>query len=737
MSLANPFALFWLGLIVPVVGFYILKVRLRRVPVSTILFWRQIYDEHQPRSLWQRLRHWLSLVAQVALILLLVGALADPFFDWETRQLRRIVLIVDNSASMNATDVSPSRLAAAKDEALRVIGGMRFRDELAIVAAGGLPRVACGFTSHGRTLSHAIEDVAATDNPTRVTEAIELARRLLGERQDDHQREIVVLTDVINTIPTELVSVARGPLHYAKDELTPNSGDSSEVVQKPGNHRDKLAGVKPELNVRRFGENTGNVGITQFQVRRSLIDPLGYEILAEVTNASDDAVECRLEIDLNEDVVDVVPLKLTPGQNWSQSFEKTSADGGHLTAKLDRADALAADNLARAVLPKREMMPMTLVSEGNLFIQKVFESNPLVGLTRVEPSGWKPTGSHIRQNVGDTKSDANSDSAHSLATVATSGITVLHRHVPEQLPNGSFLVIDPRGSCDLWQIGEPVQNPIVSQQDKDYSSSLLGHVRLDNVLMPEARQLKFVSDKGVKVLARSLAGDPLLAIIERPGLKVLLLTVNLDEGDLPLRTAFPILMMNALNWFTENRGELREALPTGAITEIELAALTASARRGSPDHAASLDRRSPTNNDTSAGDLRSEDGRGQETRAQRSSLSLIAPDGRRLALPMPAERLSLGPFYQCGIWRVVAPAIRDREDGTKLEESDTTLLELACNLADRSESDVRVPKSDEATPTVAVSVSWFGNRPVWFWLIAFAWLMMAVEWWAYQRRVIA
>ena len=413
MSLTNPFALIWLGLIVPVVAFYFLKVRLRRVPVSTTLFWRQIYNEHQPRSLWQRLRHWMSLLAQIVLILLLVAALTDPFFAWETRQLRRIVLIVDNSASMNATDVSPSRLAAAKDEARRVIDGMRFRDELAVVSAGGVPRVICGFSSHGRTLTHAIDDVAPTDNPTRVTEAIELAQRLLGERQDEHHREIVVLTDNANANPTELASVARGPLHDAKNELTPSSGGSSEVVQKPGNHRDKLGGVTPELIVRRFGTNVGNVGITQFQVRRSLIDPLGYEILAEVTNASDEAVECRLEVDLNDDVVDVVPLKLAAGQRWGQSFEKTSADGGHLSAKLDRVDALAADNLAWAVLPKRDMMPVTLVSDGNLFIQKVFESNPLVGLTRVEASRWKPT-------------------------VAASGITVLHRHVPENLPSGSF-----------------------------------------------------------------------------------------------------------------------------------------------------------------------------------------------------------------------------------------------------------------------------------------------------------
>ncbi|HLQ44107.1 MAG TPA: BatA and WFA domain-containing protein, partial [Planctomycetaceae bacterium] len=229
MSLANPLALLWLGLIVPVVIFYILKVRLRRVPVSTILFWRRIYDERQPRSLWQRLRHWLSLLAQIALLLLLTGALCEPFFVWETRQLRRIVLIVDNSASMNATDISPSRLAAAKEAASQVIRGMRDRDELSIVTAGGLPRVVCGFSSHARTLTRAVDAVAATDNPTRVSDAIDLARRLLGERQDEHHCEIVVLTDVATPNPTGLVPVARGFLHDSNGEPSIVRTDSTET----------------------------------------------------------------------------------------------------------------------------------------------------------------------------------------------------------------------------------------------------------------------------------------------------------------------------------------------------------------------------------------------------------------------------------------------------------------------------------------------------------------------------
>ena len=40
---------------------------------------------------------------------MLVLALADPIFRWQ-RPGGRLVLVVDDSASMNATDVSPSRL---------------------------------------------------------------------------------------------------------------------------------------------------------------------------------------------------------------------------------------------------------------------------------------------------------------------------------------------------------------------------------------------------------------------------------------------------------------------------------------------------------------------------------------------------------------------------------------------------------------------------------------------------
>jgi hypothetical protein len=622
MNLANPSGLLWASLAIPIVIFYILKIRLRRVPVSTVLFWRQIFEEKKPRSLWQRLRHLLSLLVQLAFLALLVGALAQPFFSWEVDAARRVVLVIDNSASMNATDVEPTRLAKAKEIGQGVITGLRARDQMAIVAAGTTPQVVCGLTGHQGTLRERLEAVPATDGPTRVAEAVELARRLIADEKAEQKHvRVIVLTD-----------------GCAKDMEATAATENVQVAA--------------------VGQRTGNVGISAFQVRRSLLDPIGYEILAEVVNQSDEPVKCRFQIQLNDDTIEVVPLDLEANGKWSQVFEKTSADGGQLTASIDRADALAADNKAVALLPKREFQPVILVSEnGNLFLEKVLEANPLVKLkvSRKPLGGAPPPGT----------------------------IVVYHRQVPKVLPPGPAFVIEPSNDCDLWQVGEKLQNPLVAQQDKD--SPLMAHIRLDNVLMPEARKLKFTPAAGKpQVLAGALTGEPLLCAFERPEGKVLVLTVNLDRGDLPLRTAFPILATNALAWFAGGRGELHEALAAGAVTEVAL-----------PEK-------------------------------QGEEFLLRSPDGQTRKLPPGVKRTTIGPLDRCGVWAVVlAPA------------GASPVQEIACNLANRAESDLRTPESLSSSGVEQAAALGFTGRPLWFYLLAAAWLLAAVEWYLYQRRWIS
>lgn len=631
-ALANLQALALLGLAVPIVIFYILKIRLRRVPVATTMFWRQIFDEKKPRSLWQKLRHLVSLLLQIAFLLLLVLALAEPFFPWESRQANRIVLIIDNSASMNATDLDPTRFDKAIAYGLKLIDGLRFRDEMAIVSSAIEPKVYSGLTDHARTLRESLRKIPRTDGPTRAAQAVELARGILADHRNPR---IVVLTD---------------------------SGFPEA---------EKLA---QEKNVRlvTFAKRTGNVGITQFQARRSLLDPIGYEILAEVMNSSDDPVECRLEIDLDGEPVDVVPLKLAPGGSWSQSFEKTSAEGGRLTASINRADALAADNKAYAVLPKREYQNVTLVTEGNLFLEKVFEAIPLVRLTVTKE-------------------------APALPSAGT--ITVFHRKAPSVIPQGRVLVIEPAAESDLWRAGEPLPNPIVAKQEKD--SPLMMHVRLDNVLMPEARKLTLNSSAPYTVLAASTEGDPLYARIRRPEGDVLVLTVNLDKSDLPLQTAFPILMTNAMAFFAGDKGELRESVAAGGMTELALPKLSANAKE---------------------------------------QYVLRSPEGAERIPPSGAgneSKTSIGPLDKVGLWTI---ELRGKTRAKSAAQSPKAVkpapaAEIACNTANRIESDLR-PADPLLKLTDAGLETGFGGRPTWYYLIALAWLLAGWEWFMYQRRWI-
>jgi hypothetical protein len=702
MSFAVPAAMLLGALSLPIIGLYILRVRLRRVPVSTNMFWRQVYQQRPPRSLWRRLRHLVSLLVQLLLLWLLVLAIADPHFLGQRLAARRIVIVLDGSASMQATDLAPSRFDAARRAARRSVADLRLGDEMALVLAGSRPEVLLGMTGHIPTLRRALDAAAGTDGPADLSAAIDAARRLIG----DHPRgQVHVCTDGC-VEPAELERL-----------LAVRSPDAVSTGAETGN--------APPVEIRIFGSQAGNVGIVRLQVRRNPADPLGYEILAAVKNASDSPVRCRLEIALDDAPVDILPLRLKPNETWSHALEKTSLGGGRLTATLTRigvddaadtgsqpelgpanadqasspalavkklgqapsrppivqdfgrshsepvpffhsrsaanVNALAIDDTAWAILPPRIVQPVLLVSPGNLFLQKVFEANPLVQVqTRRELDQTPPPGA----------------------------ILVLHRHVPSVLPPGNLLVIDPVEACDWWELGEAVRNPIVTDQDRD--SPLMTHIRLDHVLLPEIRRLRF--SRPSRVLAATLDGDPLLVQFEREEGKCLVLNVDLERSDLAFRTAFPILVSNALAWFAGSSGELRESSRAGAMVTLLRDPLP-----------------SP------GGDR----------------LWLSSPSGQRFRLAASDSPVTVGPLNEVGIW-TIGPG----PDGSEqpAEALDDPPYELAVNLADGRETDVRTPLAwDDHRQSPQSTAGWLG-RPLWFQLVLAACLLTTCEWFLYQRR---
>lgn len=704
MSFAVPAALMLTAIALPIIALYVLKVRLRRMKVSTNLFWKQVYEEKPPRSLWQNLRHLISLLAQLLLLLLLMLAVADPFFSWQALQARRIVVVLDTSASMKATDVSPSRFEAARSAVHRLLNGLRFRDEVAIVSAGLQPEVVLGMASHTPTLRRALDAVHPSDTVATLDAAIELAKQLIGEHphgqvlvfsdgcaQRPSDADSTTLTTLATEAATQLSESSPAASNLAEAEQSASNGETSN---KTG---DEKQTVSVQVVHHTLATSASNVGITQFQARRSLIDPIGYEILVTLHNASDIAIKGRLELELDEIPVDVIPFDLSPNQTWTRTVEKTSLEGGVLRGTLQQLAAsdsqpnaepsntlplntLPTDDIAWAIIPPRKIQDVLIVSPGNLFLRKVFEANPLVNIQVLNqlPETWP----------------ANT-------------LVVLHRLIPEKLPAGQVLVVDPESDSNAWKLGDAIENPIVTEQDQD--SPLMTHIHLDNVLLPQARRIDF-SEPAIP-LAATVTGETIYALLNRTDGPCLVLSVNLERSDLAFRTSFPIMTTNALSWFAGQPGELQPALSGGQLTQLNPLAIP-----------------STSTNDQSAEKSVGESTVDMNATLRQHKLRLLSPTGAET----PVVSQQVGPLDEIGIWRVALASESDPASEPQIFQR------YAVNLANAAETDLRpqeeklAAQADDADLTTA----WF-SRPIWFYLIVAATLFCALEWFLYQRRVIS
>ena len=638
MTLGTPLALLLALIAIPIVIFYILKVRLRRVPVSTNLFWSQIFEEKPPKSLWQNLRYWLSLLAQLLILALLVLAIADPILSWQTKGARRVVLIMDVSASMQAFDKATTRFDSAKQAAQRVLDGVREQDQVAILTAGTQPEVVLGMGNHVPSLRRAINDLQPVDTPANLGSAVELADQLLGDAPNG---QVIVFTD----------------------QATPKN-------TKPDNEPKKATAVE----YRAFGSNASNVGITQFQTRRSMVDAVGYELLVEVRNASDQPIQCRLEIELDERPVDIFPLKLQPNETWSRTLEKTSLEGGALKASLSKFEndqgedrsknnRLDVDDIAWAILPDRVIQPVLIVSPGNLFLQKVFEANPLVRVTvqKEIPTAWP-------ENT----------------------VVVLHKLIPDPLPSNPLFIIDPETNSSLFRVDGLIDSPLVTEQDKD--SPLMTHVRLDNVMFPDTKKLTFLTQTA-KPIASCVGGESLFATLSHGDKKAVVLGVNLEQSDLAFRTVFPILASNAIAWFSSQSGELSLAISGGDTARLNRS-LSASA---------------PPEN-----------------------LWLISP-----GLQVKRQSGSTaGPLKETGVWELFEWDANENPTAETLRATGKLVDRYAVNLASSSETDLRNANESDRAPMQTSIASWF-SYPPWYYLAILIGSLLVLEWGMYQRRVLA
>ncbi|OQX65048.1 MAG: hypothetical protein B5M51_01925, partial [Anaerolinea sp. 4484_236] len=94
-----------LGLLaIPILLLYMLKLRRQDVKVSSTLLWQMVVQDRQANIPWQRLRRNLLLFIQLLILAALVFALLRPAFSSDMISNAEVIVVLDASASMQATD---------------------------------------------------------------------------------------------------------------------------------------------------------------------------------------------------------------------------------------------------------------------------------------------------------------------------------------------------------------------------------------------------------------------------------------------------------------------------------------------------------------------------------------------------------------------------------------------------------------------------------------------------------
>ncbi|MSU64082.1 MAG: VWA domain-containing protein [Pedosphaera sp.] len=352
MSFLAPIA-FWFAFTIPVVVvFYLLKRRrVVRVVPSTLL-WQRFLAETQASAPFQKLRHNWLLILQLLLLLLAILALARPYLSARTIGGRTLVVILDTSASMQATDESPSRFEKARIDALRLVDSMHDNDTMYVLQAGASTEVKQSATREKSALRRALQSAAVTDTGTHLKEALKLAETLV---QNNSRAEIHLFSDG-----------AVGAL---------DGFDNSGLP----------------LEFHRIGQRANNLAITSLDVRANPENPSQRAVFANVVNFSTNAHQTEIEFLLDERIIETKPLTLAPGETSPQVFlTAQERSSGVFTVRLTGKDDLAVDDQASVVSLLPQHSKVLLVTAGNRFLEKALRAAQNVELT-VAPTVTEPS----------------------------------------------------------------------------------------------------------------------------------------------------------------------------------------------------------------------------------------------------------------------------------------------------------------------------------------------------------
>lgn len=623
---------------------YILKLRRRTVAVPFSKLWEKILRDKEATSLFSRLKRLLSLLVQLALLALLAFALGDPRAAATLIKGRNLVVIVDASASMQATDVAPAknRLEAAKDEVKKIIRGLGGSDRMLIAQMDAAVTPLGPTSSDTSELERALDSIKPTD------------------ARADFPRALRFATDSLRGVENaEIVVVSDGRLGEAVDSAGKvHLGDDIKLSYLP------------------IGRGVRNVGITAFSVRRYPLDKARYEVMLEVTNTGPETEDVELSLFADPErngptdkgtLVDLTKLRLKPSERLPRFYPNLSGASRALKATLspleNSKDELPADDKAYALLPERRRAKVLVVTPGNTYLEAALLLDEYLDVKMVSPLEYA-----TKIAPSNEKND----------------VVIFDTVTPVDPPRAHAIYLDPRGTTAPVKVEAELKSPGFDKIERKHP--IVRWTALDDVNI--SRGHKLVPQPGDKVVGSSNGTDAILVTGQRGPYKFVAVGFDPRDTDLPLRVAWPLLLLNSINFFTDEDAQYISSFRTGDVWRVPVV-------------------------------------------TQSGQAKLKVPNTNELVVPVHEGRaVYLG--QHAGFYELTGG------DGTEAPDAPNTKAAFAANLLDSDESAIEPAKELVVDGKKAGSLSGFQigvRREIWIYLLLAAILLTAIEWITYHRRI--
>jgi hypothetical protein len=501
-----------------IVALYFLKLKREPIEVPSTYLWTRSIEDLRVNSLWQRMRQSLLLFLQLLLVALVAIALLRPSWEGERLEKDRYIFLIDNSASMNATDVAPNRLDEAKHRVEQMLDEMDSGSEVMIISFSDKAQVEQGFTSNLQELRRAVAGIRPTNRSTSLDEALRLAA---GLANPSTSREIGN-AQLVEPLPAKLYIMSDGRFPDVRGFSLGNLDAKFVPIGTP---------------------EAANVGIVAFTTGRSESHADQLQAFARLENHGSKEASISLELYLDSQLLDARQTKIAAGEAANEAFSLGSVDRGVLRLNIATPDPFLLDNQAWTIINPSRRARVLLVTKGNEPLERA--------LTVPSAQQWA--------EVTVNKPAALTGEAYQKeAAGAAFDLIIYDRCAPAKMPQANTWFIGAVPPQPGWSAAAAVAQPQII--DSDHSHPIMQGMELGDVVVSEARPLSIPS--GGKALIDSNKGT-LLAIAPREGFEDAVLGVDFlkvdEHGEAmantnwPIKLSFPLFVSNLLQYFGRNQ----------------------------------------------------------------------------------------------------------------------------------------------------------------------------------------